>query len=133
MGRSVIGVVILFLATAHATRLHAQETDLAKEASAWEYSGAKKHSSAQGGLYLSLSTTEDELAKVVKFYEKKFGTTLELKKAGAGGVEGSADKSTGTINDSFQLGAKNSPPRALSMEVTTQDTKGHCVSVVLSR
>jgi hypothetical protein len=136
MNRLLIGLAFVLFGAALVSplHLHSQEKpELTKSAELWEYPGAKKHTSHAGGaLYMSLSTTEHDLAKVAKHYGKKFAMEFAVKHP-ASGIRGGDEEATGALNDSFQQRSTDNLPRAVQMAVATQKTKEYVVTVILSQ
>jgi len=136
MTRLLVGIAVFLLGPTLASPLHSEaqeKPDLTKSAEIWEYPGAKKHASHAGGvLYMSLSTTEHDLAKVAKHYGKKLAMEIALKHPGSG-IRGGDEEATGALNDSFQQRSTDIPPRAVQMAVATQKTKDYVVTVILSQ
>jgi hypothetical protein len=137
MRRSCCLAAATLLALALTSPADEKPTDAEKAAAGWEYPGAKKLSLQVGGpLVTGVYVTTDDLAKVLKFYGEKLGTDLAPKEPTAGGVEGSADKQTASVQDSvrpFDDKAKTYPLRDVAIHVGTQNAKGYAVTLVVSR
>jgi hypothetical protein len=135
MTRVISGLVFLFLFAADAKSLRGDEqSDLEKQAVAWEYTPPKEHQTFQGGrLYVSRAWTKDDLTKVVEFYNKKLTNKALSIGKGDASVAGDKEKGTGTVDDSRQLDADGAPARPVTIAVATEYTKSYSVTVVISR
>jgi len=99
----------------------------------WKYPGATELGSGQGaGGYHAMLATTDALDKVEAFYEKKTGEKLKPDQAGGSGIGGGAGEARVFQDDSVQPGAK-SEPRPVVVRILVNRTKGHDLSLVISR
>jgi hypothetical protein len=114
-----------------------EKEDAEAQAKGWEYPKAKvMASSGAEGLYTVVATTADDLDTVLEHYGKKFGKKVSVHTSSAGGVESRDGKTTSTHHDSFQPyddKKKDYPPRAVTVGVSSQNTKSYFVTVVVSR
>ena len=76
--------------------------------------------------------TTDALDKVEAFYEKKTGEKLKPDQAGGRGIGGGAGEAHVFQDDSVQPGAK-SEPRPVVVRILVNRTKGHDLTLVISR
>jgi len=121
-------------------------TELAKEASEWAYPGATNVSSgeAEGVMRQAVMMTTDEWEKVIKYYEKKSGQFLDVKKGEAqSGIYQSGTEATkagercssiladdsGMPPDPKKQGA---PPRGVMIRLLTQCRAKYFVTVMIS-
>jgi hypothetical protein len=123
----------------------ARKTDLAKEAAEWLYPRATEVGSGEteGKMYQSFLMTKDELETVLKFYEKKSGQLLRLKKEETktgvylAGTEVKDGESVATIlaDDSGQPPdprKQGAPPRGVVIRLLTQNRGKYFVSIMIS-
>jgi hypothetical protein len=122
-----------------------RKTELAKEVAEWNYPKATQVGSAEteGNLYQSIMMTKDALDDVLKFYEKKSGQHLTLKKEETktsiylSGIEVQDGQSVATIltDDSGQPPdprKQGAPPRGVIIRMLTQNRSKYLVSVMIS-
>lgn len=131
-----------------ALRLNEDEvpkTELAREAAEWHYPKATQVGSgeADGKMSQTILMTKDDLEDVLKFYEKKSGQVLRLKKEETKtgvyltGTEVQDGESVASIlaDDSGQPPdprKRGAPPHGVIIRMLTQSRSKYFVSVVVS-
>jgi RNA polymerase sigma factor (sigma-70 family) len=125
--------------------MRAMQKKAAAAAVAFEYAGAKPLEASganvgvtyEGAIYLSLSATTDDLAKVAKWYDRKLAGLIAGQPAGAEGVQGAEGEKDRTRRAVSQDGERPEldaiAKRRLSVRSYLVRTKSYTISVVLSR
>jgi hypothetical protein len=119
------------------------KTGLEKEADAWLYPGAKALSTGGSGgrVFQSVLTTDDEIDKVLKHYDKKCGTSLAGDDVPPGVFDSASETADGKTTSTQSADDSTVPlekkakgkPRGVTLRQLTRDEPGFFVTVLVTR